>query len=635
MKKILYYLFTFILLMAIQSCNFLDVVPDEISSEADAFKNRVAVERFLYSCYAYLPDPRSDATGIDLLTADEVITPYEHESFANFAKGTYGSSSRELLSVSVWNTVFQGIRQCYILIRNVDEVPDLSLEEKVRYKAEARFLIAYYHSLLLKNYGPTILVKGETDIDTNPKDFLAREHYDDCVKWIIQELDDVEGLNVLPESDAVTTSYYGRATLPIVKAVKARVLLYAASPLFNGAYSEVEGTDDLRDYYDQNFRSKDGELLVSLEYDPRKWTDAAKAFKEAIEVAEANGKSLFISRKDNMDEQPWPDNPVERDLRMTITDQSTTEIIFPSTRREGGYSLQNKSVPRIDGPKDSYWNGVSPTLSMVEAFYTENGLPFDVDPDYQYKENPYAPILQTDFSHGRGETCRFHLNREPRFYAWVNYHNGYYEIKRENTGGRVLCNFKYSGKQGLKASPDNNYSPAGYLNKKGVHPLYNQKLSGGSGVIQYAWPIIRLADLYLGYAEALIEVGGQANLDEAIVYIDKVRTRAGIPGVTEAWSKVPGVVLDQAKLREIVRQERRIELYLENQRFWDVRRWLLGTKYLKTLPRGLSVNEDGDEFFTPQTIGSVTRSFEYKNYLMPIIISDIQRNPNLKQNPGY
>ena len=138
----------------------------------------------------------------------------------------------------------------------------------------------------------------------------------------------------------------------------------------------------------------------------------------------------------------------------------------------------------------------------------------------------------------------------------------------------------------------------------------------------------------MNYAEALIEVGGSSNFTEAIRYIDKIRERAGIPGVDEAW-KATGKTLDQDLLRQIVRQERTIELYLENHRFWDVRRWLLGQKYFNVRAQGMDITKDNDDFFNIVEV-NYDRRFRFpQHYLMPIPIGDVNKNPRIKQNPGY
>lgn len=179
-----------------------------------------------------------------------------------------------------------------------------------------------------------------------------------------------------------------------------------------------------------------------------------------------------------------------------------------------------------------------------------------------------------------------------------------------------------------------NYSPGGYLNKKGVDP--NTTVGTKSTTLnQYPWPVIRLADLYLAYAEACIEVGTQSDLENAKVYINEIRKRAGIPTVETSWGKI-GVTLNQSKLREIVRQERMIELYLENQNFWDMRRWLLAEKYFGVKAQGLNIDASTIEDFAKIRTISFERKFSSPTqYLLPIPSTDINRDPQLVNNPGY
>jgi hypothetical protein len=174
------------------------------------------------------------------------------------------------------------------------------------------------------------------------------------------------------------------------------------------------------------------------------------------------------------------------------------------------------------------------------------------------------------------------------------------------------------------------------LTKKGQHPLNSQGGTSGGSTNKYPWPIIRLGELYLDYAEALIEMGGADNLAKAKTYIDKIRVRAGIDPIDVAWKKVPGAVLNQAKMRQIVRQERTIELFLENQRFWDVRRWLLGSKYFNVKAKGMNVDGATDADFFKVTVVNFQRQFLVpQHYLMPLPIGDLNKDLKLVQNPNY
>lgn len=589
---------------ALAGCtDFLDIVPDERPTEEDAFQDRFAAEDFLYSCYAPIPNLRNSINSIDFMTSDEVVTAFEHETFAHFPRGNYTASNPV---ISYWNDLYRGIRQSWILINNVDLTPGLSDDLKTEYKAEARFLIGYYHFLLARMYGPIIIQQSVADVDIPYSDYPGRSTYDETVEFISQILD--EAAADLPERRTATD--YGRATSTAAKALKARLLLYAASPLFNGG-----GAD--RDSYYHDFTDNNGVILIPVNYDREKWGRAAMATKEAIDYAENAGHELY---RNSSVSSALPADPIEKDLRFTFVDRNSNEIIWAETRTEGVYMFQNKSTPYIGG---SSWNGVAPTLTMLEQFYTENGLPIDLDPEYNY-QNRY------DIVNGPlGSTMALNLDREPRFNAWIAYHNSYYEIQRDGQD-QILVQFRKDDGQGIQ-NRSNNYSPTGYLNKKGIHPQLNQNTLQVSE--QYPWPKIRLAELYLNYAEALIEYG--EDFATAKEYIDRVRERAGIPGVDEAWGNLGGAN-DQETLRRIIRQERSIELYLENHRFWDLRRWMIAEDYLDDQPHGMNIQGETDsEFFRITEVVFPRRFNTPAHYLMPIPIQEINTNPSLVQNPGY
>lgn len=616
-----------------QSCDYLDIVPTETANEKDAFKDGEAVRRYLYSCYGYLPNPRHHIESIDFFTSDEVVTAFEHETFANFPKGNYTPVNPV---ISYWNTLFQGIRQCYLLLDNIDGVSLMNNEDKQLYKAEATFLIAYYHYLLVKCYGSSLLIKNTSDLAMSIDDYPDRRPYDECVEWISNKLDEAILLG-LPDRQDETS--FGRATKIAALAIKGRMLLYAASPLFNGGavnYPDPDA-DNITNHLAE-LKNADGTALMSTSYDASKWQKAVDANYAAIMAAEGSGVRLY-EQKDIPTSLPEPNDLTEKTLRMTIADKNTAEIIWAETRDESYYSIQRKSAP-FNAVSGGSWNGMAPTLTMLEMFYSKNGLPIKEDPNYLYA-SAYNYSEQKDQSHGYGVTLNLNQNREPRFYAWIAYHNSFYEIYAyENDLGaskdnrnKMLVRFRKNDNCGI-ASRTNNYSPTGYLNKKGVHPSFS-RATGGS-VERYPWPIIRLAEVYLNYAEALIEVGGQTNLELAITYINKIRTRAGLKGIKESWMNVPGVTLNQNKLREIVRQERTIELYMENQRFWDVRRWLLGTKYFNVKAQGLDYTKGDDAGFFVKKEVNFTRIFRApQHYLMPIPSGDIEKNEKIVQNPGY
>ena len=616
------------------SCNYLDIVPDEKPTEEDAFKNPQLTERYLYSCYSYIPDPRDGSYSLDLMTGDDVVTPWEHETFGKFAQGNYTPSNPY---INYWHDLFKGIRQCYLLKENLGSVPGLSDELKAAYDAEADFLIAFYHFFLLRTYGPAVLVKELPDVTSSdsPEALLGRNSYDECVAWVTDQLKNVAGR--LPMRR--TGIDYGRATGVAAMAIRARLLLYAASPQFNGG-------EQFKSLY-ADFKNPDGTQLISTTYDPNKWVIAAQACKEAIDWArepEAN-YDLYEANVNSLPNYPEPTDLTQRSLRFTFVDKDNTpEVIWAFCKKESyNYGLQGKSIPRLS---TTAYGGLAPTLRQIERFYTKNGLPIDEDPAYDYP-NRYEvanfPVEEKDIN-GEGESLKLNMGREPRFYAWIAFHNGYYEVSGEDDREEFSYAPKWKrGKdkkykqlvqfmkrQNMGLTNDNKYgTKTGYLNKKGTHPGTSASKSTGFKVIDYPWPMVRLAELYLNYAEACVECN---DLTEAKKYLNYVRERAGIPKVEVSWDGI--AELTQDKLREIVHQERLIELYLENHNFWDIRRCGIA-ETLGEQPKGLSVQATTiTEFAKPVSV-DVQRRFIPAHYLMPLPISEINKNPNMVQNPGY
>lgn len=648
MKKIYKVLLLVCLFCVFTSCNYLDVVPDEKATEKDAFEDTNAAKRFLYSCYTYLPNPRSGTGSLDLMTSDEVVTAFEHETFANFPKGNYSpstmhSTNGSLRKMSYWNTLFQGLRQCYILLNNIDNVPNMDSSLKSDYIAQTKFLIGYYHFLLARCYGPIILIKEEPSISTSPADYAPRTSYDECVQYICDMFD--EAAVDLPITRV--GAEYGLATKVAAKGLKAKLLLYAASPLFNGN-TEYYGGD--------KFLNKDGTLLMPQTYDAAKWTKAKAAFEEAIALAESAGAGLYINNDFTSVEgyvNLEPTDQVQRNLRYNILEAGNSDILWADCRGEGAYSIQNKSLPFY--PSAAY-NGVAPTITMLKRFYTKNGLPIDKDPEFNYNDMYEIVTVgadDADIADQGSKTIRFNLDREPRYYAWIAFQSGFFEIMSSADGdgaykndasylkyssldyGKLVCDFVLGGNTSRGTATNqrtNNYSPTGFLNKKGVVPGYPVKTSLTDKPPFYPWPVLRLADLYLGCAEASAESG---DLSTAKKYLDYVREHAGIPKVDESWAKI-GVTLTKEQLIEVIRQERMVEFYLENQTFWDIRRWKLGDEYFNVKARGMNINATTIDDYAKETEVVFERKFSTPSqYLMPIPIDDVDKNVNLVQNPGY
>ena len=635
MKKYFLYLFLLMGGANLTSCDYLDIMPDERADEADAYKDKDAALRFLYSCYGYMPVPNSATSSLDFMTGDEVVTAFEHETFANFPKGNFTAASPV---ISYWNTLYGGIRQSYKLMNVLDKVPGLDAATKDEFIGELDFLIGYYHMLLMRCYGPIIVVKEEVDINTKPENYLGRSSLQETIDFIVAQYDKAIANQHLPAKRKNVDT--GRATTTAAMALKAYTLMYYASPLFNG---NTELASQLKNV--------DGSEMISPTYDATRWEKARDAYKTAIDACKAAGFALFDTEELKI-ENKFPENEVLRILRANLCTKVkyNKEEIWTINSDEGAYGLQKKSMPFVD---EQNYNGVSPTLNMLRRFYTKNGLPYNVDPltkdqsEFQtvFLDSSKVNITFADKSKAviakeGGKTPTINLDREPRYYAWVAFQDGFYEVTNAsyNEGYakdqmeenlQLITDFTKNGNCGRK-NRNNNYSPTGFLNKKGIHPD-NQCARNGITLNKYPWPIIRLSELYLGYAECLAECGDAQGAMEAI---NPIRLRAGIPTVQDSW-KLVGKTPSAKEMIDIVRQERQIELYLENHNFWDMRRWKLADKYFGHKQKGLNINGASVEEYSKETEVPFLRTFLPNHWLLPIPAQDVNNNHNVVQNPGY
>ena len=600
MKKLYIVSLGLSLLLSVPSCSYLDVVPDERPTEEDAFRDKYAAERYLYSCYSFMPEERQSEQGTlphgQFLTSTS--TPSTHILLGNISAANSGE-------YEYWSRMYGAFRRCYTFLENVDNVPHLDATTKEIYKAETNFLLGYYGFYLMKAYGPFIIPEGLYDYNMSPADYPKRAKFDECVEWIIGKLDEARpGL-----MDKQPVNATGRATKVIADALKSRVLLYVASPLFNGNTTFYANT--LLD-------PETKEPLMPQTYDVNKWKKALDASETAIKNAEAAGHALYKGKA--TEDLPYPADSTEYSLRMTFVDRNSEEIVWGDSRKEGYYGWQNNVTPRDPENEDPSWNNYSPQLEMIEMFYSEKGLPIKDDPAFY----PESQWFQLDKYEGE-TTCKLHLKREPRFYAWISFHNGWYELQRDGES-RIRTMYRNEDAHG-NGTRTRNYSKSGYLLKKGVGPSFNTR----NGYPEYPWPLIRMAELYLNAAEAAIELN---ELELGKKYLNKVRERAGIPNVEVSWNGI--AELTQGKLRQIVHQERNIEFLAEGHYRWDLNRWLEAENVFNHNPHGLNVNGKTDEeFFQPIVVNMRWGFNSPENYLLPIKTSELNMNTYLVQNPGY
>lgn len=633
MKKFIVKLGVFcILLFVAPSCNeFIDVVPDNIAVIEEAFDTRNAAERFLATLYGYLPNYGSVFQNPALTAGDEIaVNLGVSRDWPGRIIGIGGQNvGRPLMghwgNQGTISNMFIALRDCNIFLDNLDRPFDLQDFEKKRWIAEAKFLKAYYHFYLMRMYGPIPIIRENMEVSEGQDVVrVSRDPVDEVADYIVALLD--EAIVDLPET-IEQTNEFGRVSKPVAAAIKARTLMTVASPLFNGN----------TDY--ASFNNNDGEPLISQSMDPDKWIRAAEACKEAIDWAEQTGHTLyeFAGAPDS-----WSDSTILKlSIRGSVTEPWNNEVIWGLASSPVA-TLQVWSQPRIN-PGLNFETGesvlqyYSSSFRVAEMFYSENGVPIEEDLNYDYANRDKTDIAGDDhryYIRAGFETARLNMNREPRFHASLIFDGG---IMMGNGVTEDEDAYSLSAKGGERGglSIGVRYPLTGYLPKKLVY--YTNSQSTGAvrySLTNYPFPVVRLADLYLLYAEALNEANGPA---QAYEWIDKVRRRAGLKGVVESWnasSNRPNKPATTEGFREIVQQERMIELVFEGQRFWDLRRWKRAVEFLNSDIRSWNVSgETTQDYYNVITVGRY--SFLSRDYLWPIAQFDIVRNSNLVQNPGW
>ena len=617
-------LICFVMGWLVSSCNYLDIVPDNVATLDNAFTDRVNTEKFLATCYSYLPNYGDPWVNPGLLGSDEV---WFNEELGNPQATLIARNLQSIVTpyLNYWDglergkPLFQGIRDCNIFLENIDKPHDIQATERRRWIAEVKFLKAYYHFWLFKSYGPIPIIDENLPIYTSSDGIKTyREPVDDVVEYIVALID--EAMVDLPLRVQSLTTEMGRITKPIAASIKARLLATAASPLFNG-------NPDFAALVDNR-----GMNLFNPDYSLEKWERAADALKEAIEICEEAGHKLVEEYQTTSD----LNETIRKELmlRSIISARESPEVIWGSTHFRFSQTYQRMAQPLLvtvtsANPVSQYY---AATLRMAELFYSENGVPIEEDVSFPYDkryELRRASSDEADFVEPGQQTAQLHFDREPRFYAGIAFDRGAYVLdptyRYVQTRAGELATKRNQGE----------FSATGYFVKKLVDAKNN--FSGQDYVINYSYPfpIIRLADLYLLYAEALNEIKTTPD-EEVYHYVDLIRFRAGLDGVVESWknhSRNPSKPSTQSGMREIIRQERMIELAFEGQRFWDIRRWKTAEDILSQPIQGWNINGPGLEFY--QVVNIWQADFETKDYFWPIKETEIINNPNLVQNQGY
>lgn len=624
------------LLLLGSSCQkYLDVVPPDVGTLDYAFRSRNEAENYLFSCYNAIQNLNDMSRSPAFTTSSELVYPLNLPgnplNITGFSLIT-GTQNTNSPGLDYWDgsgngiNMWQAIRKCNTMLENIDEPADLGAAEKARWIAETKFLKAYYHYYLFRLYGPIPIVDKNLPVEATPDQVrVKRRPVDTVVNYIAGLLD--QAIPDLPPSIENPAKELGRITKPAAMAIKAELLVTAASPLFNGN----------TDY--ASFKDKDGQLLFPA-YDAAKWQKAADACKAAIDQCEAVGLHLNNTFAAAPNVTNLPDQIRQELVFQTALTQRwdlNTELIWSLNAIWHG---QEYCIPRMtqlanqnDNDNPAYF---AAPISTAELFYTNNGVPIEEDKNWDYNDRYQlqdGDAANANYIKQGYTTIKAHFNRESRFYASIGFDGGIW------FGNGILDG---SNPHYVSARGQSSLAGPKTLQKTNITGYWPKKLANyltvydnGFNWTDFSMPVMRMAGLYLLYAEALNEVSGPSA--ECYANIDKVRARAGLPGVVDAWaqySRNPNKPSTQDGLRAIIHQERRIELCFEGQAGWDLRRWKELQLVLSAPLKGWSIYEDqAINYYRPKNVAIPV--FGTRDYLWPISTNSLVVNSNLVQNPAW
>lgn len=622
MKFAKYILTGLIGVASLTSCiDYLDKEPDTELTLPMVFEDKTRIEGWLANVYSAIPDPYwgyTNTLGWEILADDQ--TPSERWrqwgwKVIPYILGEWTPNSA--WEGEFWKRLPQCIREANIFIENIHPLPaqGISAKEVEYMKAECKFMKAYYYYLLANTYGA---VPFKPDYIA-PTDFVLADlmegqtPYYTVIDWVDKTL--LEAADVLP-AKYTEARKYGRATSIMCLAVRARMLLFAASPLVNG-------NPDYADY-----KNDKGENLFNTTPDPQRWEKAVQACKLLIDEAEKTGYKLYTEKNGEGTIDPFMSY---QNLFLKRFDEGNTEILFARPSSDYG-SYEKHATPTASGGS----GGLGVTQSLVDAFFMQNGLPIN-DPSAGYKEEGFSTqkvtlnntIWDEEVNGGAityENTYNMYCNREPRFYVSVAFNNSYFPTEKR------LFDF-------FNGAADNTHThdapQNGYLIRKRVSPKTNVKEKN----YQYRPGIVyRLGEAYLNYAEALNEYKNDyTSRQEALSYVNKIRERAGIrpytlEDVDPAVAQKIHVDDTQEAVRKVIRAERRVELCGEGIRYDDLRRWQEAEGTLNGDFYGMNYNGKEAASFYERTVYQ-TRVYKPAYYWFPIHQSEMEKNNKLKQLP--
>lgn len=610
MKKYIYPLNFIFILLVLLSCKHdpLFDVPVTFKGAADVFKDSARAEFFINNMQTEMPADHGNSYnrmqgGAMLASAsDEAMHISTNKTVPSaptrMSAGDWGPSNMryynssdgagEIGSWMKWGG-YHGNRKANTALKYIDELPaNLSTRFRNRLKGEAIFVRAMQHWFLFQKWGGIPIVDVAYEASDNV--IKPRNSVKSVVDFIVSECD--RAVELFPDEPYSFASEIGRPDKGSAMALKSRILLYAASPLYNG----------------KGFDNSGDTLICYGNEDPNRWNVAAKAAQDLVDLG---WYSLYVA--ENPANRNGTRNYKELFFAWGIGYQNNREVIY-SRIRGTNRDTENDNFP------SGFTNakgGTCPSQDLVDAYEMKDGSLFSWD-NAVMKADPYA-------------------NRDPRFYASIIY-NGAKYIKFANFNGNANNQYNFDIYEGGKNKAGLSQTETGYylmkfMDYENVNPANN---SGGT---YHNWPYFRYAEILLNLAEAANEAGGPNYVVPGaktpltpVQAINLIRARAEMPGVEATFAK-RGIAVTKESLRNLIKNERRIELAFEEHRYYDVRRWMdIKDGYV----RGVKTIRNANGTFTyDPTIQAEKKVFEPKHYFYPIPQVEMNRNLLLKQNPGW
>ncbi|MBT1688057.1 RagB/SusD family nutrient uptake outer membrane protein [Dawidia soli] len=608
-----------VMLISLLACNddFLNTQPlNEVLTDR-VWKDASLAQAFVTDIYNGLGNGGFDEQMVASLT-DEAIFTHPGRGINTITESRSNPADQGWINNTLnWTQMYQRIRACNLALENLaaPQFENTAGIEADRLRGEAHFMRAYFYQQLLRYYGGIPLIDrsytlGESDYT------VARNTYEECVNFIVADCD--AAAQLLQGKNMAS----GRASYAGALALKSRVLLYAASDLHDIPTAAAKS--------DVVAKAKQPAVIGYTTGDRvARWQKARDAAKAVLDIG---GLGYEVALAAPVTPEQGTANHSNAALARNGGER---ELIFAryfiNAKDEGG-----AWVGRNNGPNGYHnWAGNTPIQNLVDDFEMIDGTSFDWN-NPAHASAPYA-------------------NRDPRFYATILYdgagwkprtadvaakdpyneiQTGQYQIV--SASGAVTTYFGLDTRQ--SSVEDWNGSRTGYYMRKFIDS--DPAVVDQNTRQQIPWPILRFTEAILNYVEACIELGED---EEARTWLNKVRFRAGMPAVAESGEA----------LKERYRNERRVEMAYEEQRYHDARRWMIaaetiGQKAVRmnitaTLKPGKDVKiyrYDTDSYnyvYEAQEIdpGIENRLWLDKMYYLPIHRDEINRNNKLVQNPGY